>query len=263
VVFTPLVEALITFFGGPGAGEPKTFMVLGVVFITVCSVGSLFLINPPDGYTAGKAASKSARVKAVRDYTATEMLKTSRFYIVTAAYMLAVVGGLMMIGFAKPIAVDKGLAETATVGVLAISLFNSAGRLMWGMVSDRIGRKNTILILLSASAVLSLLVNFTEGYMIYFVIGMIGLFYGGFMSTFPALTADLFGAKNMAANYGFILLGFGAGAIISSQIAGYYKNADNMLPAFIIAAFCAAGGLALIFALKLLNKRDQIKLKRG
>jgi OFA family oxalate/formate antiporter-like MFS transporter len=64
----------------------------------------------------------------------------------------------------------------------------------------------------------------------------------------------------MATNYGFVLLGFGAGAIISSQIAGYYKNiaADDislMFPAFIIASCCAAAGLVMMFVLKILNKR--------
>jgi OFA family oxalate/formate antiporter-like MFS transporter len=256
VVFTPFVEWCITSFGGRGAGEPGTFMVLSAVFLVVCSAGSVFLINPPDGYTTGKPLSKSARVKAIQDYTSAEMIRTSRFYIVTAAYMLAVMGGLMMIGFAKPIAEARGLASTATIGVLAISLFNSAGRLLWGLVSDRLGRKNTIIILLSASAVLSIAVNYAEGHMIYVFIGAIGLFYGGLISTFPALTADLFGAKNMAANYGIVLLGFGAGAIISSQIAGYYKNAENMLPAFLIAACCAVIGVALMFVLKLMNRYD-------
>lgn len=130
----------------------------------------------------------------------------------------------MMIAFAKPIAVAKGLAETATIGVLVISLFNSLGRLFWGMVSDRLGRKNTIVLLLAGSAVLSLLVNSVNGYLIYVLIGFIGFFYGGFLSTFPSITADVFGPKYMATNYGMVLVGFGAGAIASSYIAGHYKN---------------------------------------
>ncbi|MCL2002450.1 MAG: OFA family MFS transporter [Oscillospiraceae bacterium] len=270
VVFTPIVEKLVDVFGGPGTadglgGEPKTFVVLSAVFLVVCSAGSVFLINPPEGYAVGGAQSKAVRVKATRDYTALEMLKTPRFYIVTAAFMMAVMGGLMMIGFAKPIAVAKDLESTATIGVLAISMFNSVGRFFWGMASDRLGRKNTIIILLAASAVLSLVVNFIDGVFIYVVIGAIGFFYGGLLSTFPSLTADLFGAKNMAANYGFVLLGFGAGAIISSQIAGHYRNiaavADDigkMFPAFLIASCCAAGGILMMLALKYLNKRDKM-----
>jgi OFA family oxalate/formate antiporter-like MFS transporter len=183
------------------------------------------------------------------------MLKTPQFYLVVATFMFACMVGLMMIGFAKPFAVGKGLEASATVGVLAISMFNSIGRLFWGAVSDKAGRKNTIIVLLAGTAALSLLVNAAEGYWIYVFIALIGFFYGGLLSSFPSLTADLFGLKHMAANYGFVLLGFGIGALISSQIAGYYKNiaADDislMLPAFVIASCCAAAGIIMMLVLK-------------
>ena len=261
VVFTPIVEGLIVAFGGTGLGEPKTFMVLSVIFLIVCTVGSIFLKNPSDVevHITAPSASTPATVKTVKDYTSSEMLKTPQFYLIVVTFMLACMGGLMMIGFAKPIAVAKGLGETATIGVLAISMFNSVGRLVWGMVSDKIGRNNTIIILLSGSAVLSLFVTAVNGYWIYVLIALIGFFYGGLLSTFPSLTADTFGAKHMATNYGFVLLGFGAGAIVSSQIAGYYKNiaADDislMFPAFVIASCCAAIGIVMVLVLKRITK---------
>ncbi|MDR2543717.1 MAG: OFA family MFS transporter [Treponema sp.] len=252
VFFTPIVEVLIVVFGGTGTGEPKTFMVLSAIFLTVCTVGSLFLKNPPDGYVTASLTTPAAQADSI---SPSQMLKTSQFYLVTAAYMLACMGGLMMIAFAKPIAVAKGFEATAAIGVLAISMFNSIGRLVWGFVSDKLGRLNTIVLLLSCSAVLSLLVNLTEGYWIFILITLIGFFYGGLISTFPSLTADLFGAKHMAANYGFVLLGFGSGAIISSQIAGYYKNLaaeniDLMYPAFVIASCCAVAGIVLILMVR-------------
>jgi len=93
------------------------------------------------------------------------------------------------------------------------------------------------------------------------LIVLIGFFYGGLLSNFPSLTADLFGAKHMSTNYGFVLLGFGAGAIISSQIAGYYKDiAKNdinlMFPAFVIASCCAVAGIVLMTWLKVIRKRE-------
>jgi len=259
VVFTPVIERFITFFGGEGVGELNTFIVLSFLFLTVCSVGSIFLKNPPEGYmmdkVAASAGASGGSAEPAKNYTATEMLKTPQFYLLIASLMLACMGGLMMIGFAKPIGVAKGLSEAATIGVLAVSMSNSAGRLIWGMISDKIGRINTILILLSGTAVFSLFVNMATGYWIFILIALIGFFYGGVLGTFPSLTADLFGAKHMAANYGFVLLGFGAGAIISSQIAGYYKNLaindiNLMFPAFLIASCCAAVGIFLMFVLK-------------
>ena len=248
VIFTPIIERLVKTFGGAGVGEPKTFMVLSVIFLVVCTVGGLFLENPPP------VENKGAQVYS-EGLSTREVLKDVRFYIIAVSMMLACMGGLMMIGFAKPIAVAKNMGETATIGVLVISMFNSLGRLSWGIVSDKLGGKKTIMILLVGSATLSMLVNSVNGYIIYVLFGLIGFFYGGFLSSFPALTSDLFGPKNMASNYGLVLLGFGVGAVVSSYIAGHYKNIaaqdiSLMSPAFFIAAGCALAALVLMLLLK-------------
>ena len=262
VVFTPIVEHLIGVFGGPGeigqrGGELATFMILSVVFLTVCSVGCIFLKNPPD------LTGAASNTPAVKSFTPSQMLKSPQFFLLTFALMLACMGGLMMIAFAKPIAEAKGfLPSVAAIGVLAVSMFNSIGRLIWGLISDKLGRIKTITILLSGSAVLSLLVNLAQGYWVFILIALIGFFYGGFLSNFPSLTADLFGPTHMATNYGFVLLGFGSGAIISSQIAGHFRNLaavneniDLMFPAFVIASCSAAAGIVLIQVLGGMKKK--------
>ena len=259
VVFTPIIEKLIKAFGGQELGEQKTFMVLSVLFLAVCTTGGLFLKNPPEAALAGGDTSKA---NATNSLSPKQALKTPQFYLVTITMMLACMGGLMMIGFAKPIAVAKGLASTATIGVLIISMCNSLGRLFWGTVSDKLGRKTTLIVLLAGSGICSLLVNSAQSYFIYALIGCIGFFYGGFLSTFPSLTADLFGPAHMATNYGMVLFGFGAGAVVSSYIAGYYKNLaatdiSLMFPAFIIAAVCAALGIVLMLTLKVPNNKKQ------
>ncbi|MCL2700157.1 MAG: OFA family MFS transporter [Phycisphaerae bacterium] len=261
VLFTPVIERMLAAFGGTEVGEARTFMVLSAVFLAVCSVGSLFMKNPPEGHAVSGGKAGPSDAMADRSYSPMEMLKTPQFYLIAVSFLLACLGGLMVIGFAKPIAVDKGLAETAAVGVLAISLFNSVGRLFWGFVSDRMGRMNTIILLLSGNAVLPLFVHATEGYWVFVLIALIGFFYGGLLSTFPSLTADAFGAKHMATNYGLVLLGFGAGAIFASQIAGYYKNLAGgdiglMFPAFVIASCGAAVGAAMMGILKVLARRN-------
>lgn len=251
VVFTPIIERLVAEFGGAEVGEPKTLLVLSGIFLVVCVTGGMFLKNPPQETSKGGAAAGAPG----GDMSPSQVLKDHRFYLVTGSLMLACMGGLMMIGFAKPIAVAKGLGATATIGVLVIAMSNSLGRLFWGVASDHMGRKKTIVILLAGSGAFSLLVNSANGYSIYVLIGCIGFFYGGFLSTFPSLTADLFGARHMATNYGMVLLGFGIAAIASSSIAGHYKNvAANdislMFPAFVIAAVCSAASVALMLMLK-------------
>lgn len=254
VVFTPIVEWLISAFGGAGKGELKTLMVLSGVFLFICTFFGFFIKNPPNGYLEqfiDLPRKNQAPAPEAENLSPRAVLKRADFYLLALAMMLACMGGLMMIGFAKPIAQAKGMAETAIIGVLLISVFNAAGRLFWGIISDKIGRKKTICFLLSAAAILSMAVGIAEGYWIYAVIGCIGFLYGGFLSTFPAFASDLFGPKHMATNYGMVLLGFGAAAVISSYIAGYFKNLsvnhiERMNPAFYIAAGCAAVAIVLI-----------------
>ncbi len=263
VVFTPIVESVIRTFGNgvAGKGELVSFKILALIFLIVCTVGGWFIKNPPSDFApAGWTPKNTASGAAAINMMPSQALKTPQLYLLTFSLMLACMGGLMMIGFAKPIAVARDLAKTATVGVLAISIFNSFGRLFWGIVSDKLGRKKTIVLLLCLTAILSLCVNIARGYMIFVLIGCIGFAYGGFLSTFPAFTADLFGAKYNATNYGIVLVGFGIGAVVSSYIAGYYKNIaaadiNLMFPAFVIAS--AAAIVAIVFILLLKPVKNQ------
>ncbi len=254
VIFTPVVEAIIAANGGVGEGELYAIRVISVVFLVICTIGSFFLYTPEQ-----KSATTAGEMSG--DLTATQVIKTSEFYLIAFAMMLACIGGLMMIGFAKPIAEGRGMGEVATIGVLMISIANAAGRLSWGAISDKLGRINTLLVLMVGSAILPLMINFAQGYLIFVLIGFIGFFYGGLLSTFPSLTAETFGTKNSATNYGMVLVGFGIAALISSNIGGYYKNIaaddiDKMFPAFAIAAACS---LVAVFLILVLAKKQKEK----
>lgn len=129
VIFTPIARSLIK-----TVGELQTFAWLGIIFIVVCVGGSFFVKNPPVGFKPeGWVRPESKHNIIHQDFKPSEMLRTPQFYIVTVTLMLACMAGLMMIGFASPIAVAKGLTlEIAAIGVMIISIFNSFGRLFWG-----------------------------------------------------------------------------------------------------------------------------------
>ena len=67
-------------------------------------------------------------------------------------------------------------------------------------------------------------------------------------------------------NYGLIMIGFGAGGVVSSFVAGYFKDiAANdislMFPAFIISAVASALAVILIVLVKppLLKTKENAK----
>ncbi len=263
IIFTPVMELLIDSFGGVGAGEQNTFIVLSIISLIVCMGSGFVMTTPKEGEVE---QIKLSATKDIKNYSSKEMVKKPEFYIIILTFFLGCMGGLMILGFAKPIAVAKGLGEAAAIGVLLIAIFNALGRLFWGMVSDRIGRINTITIILVGSAIFSFLVPLAEGYMIFAVIAGVGFFYGGLLTSFPALTADTFGPKYMATNYGIVLTSFGISAIVSSQIAGYYKNIavtdiDLMAPAFYIATASAGIAIGLITVLRVKRKKESVEAR--
>ncbi len=266
VVFTPLAEFLINKYGNghPGIGELVTFKWLSVIFLIVCSLGGILVKNPPKGYIP-EGWTPPAPKEGIKhqEFTPLEALKTPQFYGITITLMLGCMAGLMMIAFGKTIAgFQTELSEIAVTGVLAVTIFNSFGRLFWGWVSDKAGRKNTILILLISTALLVLLVKFVVTNILLFVlIAAIGFLYGGYLGTFPAITADYFGSKYMGMIYGMVLLGFGVGAVASSYIGGYFLDAAKaanpeildmniLFTAFVIASVASVLGAVIIYFTK-------------
>ncbi|HZK21438.1 MAG TPA: OFA family MFS transporter [Oscillospiraceae bacterium] len=272
VVFTPLAEYFIKTYGNgtPGIGELVAFKWFSVIFLIVCVIGGMFVKNPPKGFTlGGDTPAKVKKENFNHDFTPLEALKTPQFYALTVTLLLACMAGLMMIAFGKTIAdYQESLKSIAVAGVMAVTLFNSFGRLFWGFVSDKIGRKNTILILLISTMVLVLLVKLVVSSVLLFVlIALIGFLYGGYLGTFPAITADYFGAKNVGMIYGMVLLGFGIGAVAASYIGGYFLDAARkadplvldmniLFIAFVIASVASGIGAVILYFVK------QPKLKR-
>jgi len=249
LIFTPVASTLIK-----SSGVLQTFTWFGVIFIIVCSIGALFIVNPPAGYApAGwTPPERKAGGHIVQDFTPKETLKTPQFYMIIFAFMLATAAGLMIIPFAKVLGTAGGLTPAvATSGVMVISIFNSSGRLFWGWLSDKIGRKNTLIILTLMAGTSILFVSSAQSYMILVLIAIVAFSYGGFLGTFPALTADFWGIKNMGTNYGMVLLGFGIGAVAASFVAGYIKDhTGNFFWAFIIASAASYLGFLLVLFLK-------------
>lgn len=252
LVFTPVAEALIKRNGGNDV--LSTFAILGIIFIIVSAVGAFFIKNPPEGYKPeGWMPPKPKDGIILQNFQPMEVLKTPQFYMVTLALMCATAAGSMMIPMAKILGLqpDSGLTKQAAVaGVMIIAGCNSFGRLFWGWVSDKLGRRNTLLLLLVITAVSIILMSFVKAYLMLFIIAVIGFSYGGYLGVFPALSADFWGTKNAAQNYGMVLLGFGAGAVASSYIIAHFSATKEFSKAFLIAGIVAAVGFVIILLLK-------------
>src|SRR3989339_4981 len=148
----PLTEALIARYA-----LPKTVMILGIAFLIIVCVLAQILKTPPAGYVpAGSTAAKAvvAGDKKI-DFLPSEMLRTLQFYLLWFMYACGAGAGLMIISVVKKIVATEVKAESlAVVAVIGLAVGNGAGRIIAGMVSDKIGRKAALFIFLVFQAIL-------------------------------------------------------------------------------------------------------------
>ena len=131
-----------------------------------------------------------------------------------------------MIGVAKDIA--QGLAHmdvaSAANAVTVISIANLSGRLVLGILSDKIARIRVITIgqVVSLVGMAALLFAPLNALTFFAAIACIAFNFGGTITVFPSLVSEFFGLNNLAKNYGVIYLGFGIGSICGSIIASLF-----------------------------------------
>ena len=232
-------------------GVLTAFMYLGVIFMVSVVLGAQLLRNPPAGWRpAGWPPSTESRsnVSFVADFEWREMVKTIQFWMLWIMFMAGAAAGLLVIGILKPYGIHSGLSAAAAanaVGVLA--LFNGAGRIVWGAVSDRIGRKNAmaLMFLLQGAMMLALIKMGSTEMTLSIAAAWIGFNFGGNLALFPATTADFFGTRNVGINYGFMFTAYGVAGISGPILAGsVFDMTGSYQWAFIpsgIACFIAAG----------------------
>lgn len=248
MVFSPIGQALIT-----NIGPFMTMRVLGGVFFVLVAIGAQWMVLPPEGYKPA-GWEPSAKQKAAVHFTQREMISTPAFYKMWIAFMLGTASGLMMIGMASPVGQQlAGLSAAEAAAIVGLlGLFNGAGRIFWGSVSDKLGRTRTIAVfaLITSMAMFSL--NFIST-AVPFAIALftITACFGGFMAVFPSLTADFFGTRFYGGNYGIVYLAFGVGA----PLGGWIGSAFPLNTAFYIASSCAL----LTFLIMLSTKRPETK----
>lgn len=258
VLIPPAANALIESQGVQGA-----FRILGIVFIVVICSGAFVIEKCPEGYLPVGFTPVSAEKKQgqTTDMDWKEMLKTPVFYVMILMLTCGAVFGLMTISQVSPMAQNMiGMSvASATIAVSVLALFNAAGRVLAGFISDMIGRINTLSIMLILGMIgLVLLCSCREGSVAVFYVGIsvVGLCFGAFMGVFPGFTTDEFGAKNSSVNYGIMFIGFAAAGYLGPTImSSIYGKSGSYLPALQAAIALAAAGLILSVIYRIIHKR--------
>ncbi len=256
--FAPLAKGLITggkyqilgasLFGLPKLGVFNTFMTLGIIFLVAVVLAAQLLRNPPAGYKpAGWNPPQPKTGTAPRiDYTPGQMLGTPQFWLLWLVYLAGCTTGLQVIMKASPVwqscaigacqpPVDPttfgAISSAAAMAVSILAIFNSLGRILWGKISDSIGRKPTLVIMLIICAAAMFALDFFRSYALYLIgVSVVGLCFGGYLALFPAFTADFFGTKHYGINYGWMFSAYGIGGIVGPFLAARLMRVSATVP---------------------------------
>jgi len=256
---------------------PLLFAWLGIVFACVLIPTSLALGNPPEAggaaVPAGTAPADRSPADADEPDSVAACLRSREFTVMWLVFFFNIAAGISIISFQSPLLQDvwgladpsvepQTLAEYGATLIAVSSLCNGAGRLLWGLLSDRIGRVRVFRILLASQMVVfGLLMTERDPWIFSVLICYVLLCFGGGFATMPSFVLDVFGSKRMSVIYGAILTAWAAAGIFGPLYVGYLKDGypdRAIIYCFLIGVLMLGVGYAVSY---LLND-ERIRLGR-
>jgi len=248
-------------------GVQSVFLYYGVAFMALVLLGSIWMVNPPEGY-APKGYSPSAPGAAkgaspqMMECTWQIMLSKTKFWTLWLIFAFGAMAGLMVIGnivlFGKDALQTSGLtpesaAAAAGTAMAWYAIFNGLGRIIWGKISDSIGPSQSIFIMSVIQGVL-LLTFYSMGAQplpLILYASAIGFNFGGNFALMPTGCATLFGTKNVGSNYPFLFTAYGIAGIVGPMLGGFVRDTTgSYLWAFIPAGVACLTGAILALSLR-------------
>lgn len=253
ILLAPIATSMIE-----SVGVNNTFKILGGILLVVICSASFMMENPP-------VQEKVVGAGSEKDKNYKEMLHESNFWILWAVYTFAATSGLMVIGHAANLASYYSLGA-GTVIVMVVGLANTLGRIFWGSISDKLGRYKTIMVMFVVSGSGLLLLNFSNT--LGTVAGIAGLIFialsfGGFLGSFPGITAENWGASKSASNYGWMFTAYGIASILGPTLASSIRESSGSysMALLISAGMAVIGAGMILWYMSRANKLSKVKQK--
>jgi OFA family oxalate/formate antiporter-like MFS transporter len=224
----------------------STFFNLAIMVPVVIAIGSFFLRTPE------AAGPRSAASTGPADYKPSEMLKTAAFWCYFLHGVVTGSAGLLAINSAATISMAFG--APAVLGLI-VSVFNGGGRLIFGAIIDKVGRKRTMLInttcMLLSGASLLLGAYMNNAAPIFIGLILIGITYGGSPTMTSAIVYRFFGVTYYPVNFSlanFLLIPAAViGPMISSALlewsGGTYHSTFAMIICLAVIAYLLIGAM--------------------
>ena len=219
----------------------SALLTWGVICAVVVTLGSILI------YDAMQQASVVSANNSKREYDLHSAIRTLPYWLLSVMFFVDCMVGLYVIGVASNLgtALLNMSAMEAATAVSVVAIANILGRLIMGMLSDKLPRIRLITFdqCLSLIAMVMFVVMPLTPMMFFAAIALIAFSFGGTLTIYPSIISDFFGIKNLAKNYGLLYLGFGLGSLcgyIFAYAFGSYELTFIMMGVCLVVAIVAS-----------------------
>ncbi|MEE9399085.1 MAG: MFS transporter [Dehalococcoidales bacterium] len=203
----------------------------------------------PDGEIAysGDRRSEKENIQPV-GLSLKKAFRTRSFRLVMFIWFLYASNIFLVMTHLVPHATDMGFSELEAATVLSLTgVAAIAGRVLMGVLADRIGRKVTVIICtLLQAGVMVWLIWADELWMFYLFALVYGYAFGGTSPAMAALLGDTFGVRSLGAILGTLEISFGIGGAIGSAAGGLIFDVNNSYSLAFILGAIAMGIVTLL-----------------
>ena len=225
-------------------------LVIGDLAWLLLIPAALLVRNPP---AAAPAPPPAPGALAAREFTVAEALRTPQFAAIALTHFACCAAHSGPIFHMVTNVIDHGISAMAATTVLsAAGLASLSGRVICGLLADRLGAKRVLIVGLAIQAAavgLYLVTRELAGF--YALALMFGLAYGGVMPLYAIVVREYFGARIMGATFGAVAFASTLGMALGPWLGGVLYDSFGSYAWLFIGSFgIGLGAVAIAFAFR-------------
>lgn len=246
----PLISAYLI----SNLGWRTTYLVLAGLVFALAVPASLLTRFPP----GGSADGPGDRTAAPGGLTVREALRDRRLWLLVTAWLLSGFSTMMMAVHLVSYVKDRGVSlESASLALTILGTGTIAGRLIFGVASDRLGTQRTFRFCMVMQIIsLTWIVTGPSLGALDILIFWYGLTGAGTDTTILTGAVETFGVRALGAVMGIMSFGWRIGAASGPAVAGFLYDATG---AYTLAFGLGAAALAVSFAFFTLATRQRLR----
>jgi len=250
VVLSSIAKGLLAH----GWGVLEIYGLVAATYAPVILLCGLGLVRPGresgDSENRDRPHFQTAKMGTVPIF-AVPIFGDGRFWLLFAGMLCGTMPFLIVMGNVEVLGGWFGVGVMAALGVPVVAVGNTAGRLFWGRVLDRLGQRRAMLAsqTMMLAAVVAMLAFGGNGAVFLAAAAAIGFCYGSNFAIFPATVAALYGAERMGTVYSWVMAAQGISSLGSIAGGHLFTATGSYYPGLGIGAVAITCGLVLTLIL--------------